>query len=81
MKLSRLKELSTLAWEEAKRETIRQRGITDWTRLVKEDADIDECFRFNSADNSSMWITLTYGGHTMLLKQWEAKQIELQRNK
>jgi len=28
-----------------------------------------------------MWITLTYGGHTMLLKQWEAKQIELQRNK
>lgn len=74
MKLSELFKISPLAWEQAKREVIKQHCVKDWERFVEEDADIDDCFMFYSADNSRMWITLAYGGDTMLLKEWEEKQ-------
>lgn len=81
MKLSELYELSPLAWEEAKRETIRQKSGKIWERMVKEDTNFSACFIFFLTDNEKMWKTLHFDNDTTLLKQWEAKQIELQQNK
>jgi len=81
MTLSELFELSPLAWEEAKRETIKQKDLFLWEEYVRCDYDLRSVFIFYYSDNIDMWLMLVYRNDTTLLKQWEAKQIELQQNK
>lgn len=75
MKLSELLELSPLAWEEAKKETIRQSNIQFWNSCVECDDKLSHCFLFFITDNKEMWEDLHFKNDTTLLKQWEAKQI------
>lgn len=81
MTLSELFELSPLGWEEAKRETIKMWDIKLWESCVQCDDKLSSCFIFRFSDNEEMWEDLHFENDTTLLKQWEAKQIELQRNK
>ena len=81
MKLSELFELSPLAWEEAMREVLKSDGLEFWIECVREDYHIMLCIHLDEVKMKKMWHNLFYHNDTTLLKQWEAKQIELQQNK
>lgn len=74
MKLNKLFKLSPLAYEEVRRETIRQRGIEYWHQMVIKNAPIGGCFDYYETNNIAMWLQLDFEGDTTLLKEWEATQ-------
>ena len=82
MKLSRLKELRPDVWEEAKRQTIKQKGEQGWDESVKID-NINTIYFIwiNSDQKHKPWQNIYYHDDFTLYDEWAAKQIELQQNK
>ena len=74
MRLSELFKLSPLAWEKAKRETIKQHNLDVWDDCVKSDDQLSFCFIFAKTKNTKMWCNLEFHNDIRLLKKWEVKQ-------
>jgi hypothetical protein len=75
MKLSRLKELRPDVWEEAKRQTIKQKGEEKWDYYVRNDVDISMAFTWiNSDQEHKPWQNIYYHDDFTLYDEWLANQ-------
>ena len=75
MKLSRLKELRPDVWEEAKRQTIKQKGEINWHSYVSNDNHINSLFTWiNSDQEHKPWQNIYYHEDFTLYDEWLASQ-------
>ena len=82
MKLSRLKQLRPDVWEEAKRQTIKQKGEEKWDYYVRIDVDISMAFTWiNSDQEHKPWQNIYYHDDFTLYDEWLASQTKQPESK
>jgi hypothetical protein len=77
MKLSRLKELRPDVWEEAKRQTIKQKGEQGWDESVKIDNINTIYFIWSKSDQKFFaWGNIYHNQDFTLYDEWAASQVK-----
>lgn len=82
MKLSRLKELRPDVWEEAKRQTIKQKGEEKWDCYVIRKVNISMAFTWIDSDQGHKpWQNIYYHEDFTLYDEWLASQAKQPESK